>query len=120
MTTGSSGGHFVVVIGLACGLLSMNFRLCSEMFVYMLVRDLTNAGIRLNLIGPLEGARVLHRCLTESNLLLDMLFDAASAEAENNRPPVHLPLPRVAFTPCPLLSVLADAHSRLYSRLFSS
>jgi len=52
----SENGHTVTVFGAVCGLLGVSdIIVVLDMLIYMTIRDMVSAAVRLNLIGPLEG-----------------------------------------------------------------
>jgi urease accessory protein UreF len=104
-------GHAVTCFGAICGLIHVDERLCVSMFVYTTVRDMINAAIRLNLVGPLQGGHLIHQLCTKfDDLVLNQLDVSAM--------PVN-PSDQV-FQTAPLIEILANAHDRLYTRLFNS
>jgi urease accessory protein len=50
--------HYAPIFGAMCGLLGLSRQLTATTFLRCVVRDLFSAAARLNLLGPLEGARM--------------------------------------------------------------
>ena len=76
-----------------------------QVFLYTLLRDLVSAAVRLNIIGPHAGQRLLVELAPELELAA--------------RQSVELELADIAQT-APLVEILQVNHDRLYSRLFQS
>ena len=52
--------HFIPLFGAVCGILGLTQNLTSRMYLRCTLRDLLSSAARLNILGPLEGARL--RC----------------------------------------------------------
>ena len=101
----TDGGHAATCFGAICGMLGVSPNQATSMFLYCTVRDMVNAGVRMNLIGPLEGCALIRTlCRAVENVL-------------QNRAVVHW---TDAHQVAPIVEVLANAHERLYTRLFNS
>jgi len=105
-------GHAATCFGAVCGMLNIDEETCSSMFMYTTTRDMVNAAVRMNLIGPLEGGRLTNElCIAIGELVHRQLVSKSSAADMN-----------IAFAHqvCPLVEILSNAHDRLYTRLFNS
>ena len=51
-------GHYWPIFGALCGLLKLSADVTDRIFLRLLLRDLFSCAARLNIIGPLEGARM--------------------------------------------------------------
>lgn len=112
-------GHNATCFGAVCGLLGTDEETCCSMFLYTTTRDMVNAAVRMNLIGPIEGGRLTHDlCLAVEKLVAENL---ANRFEENNTGSGKGELDvEFAHQVCPLIEILSNAHDRLYTRLFNS
>ena len=79
------------------------------MHLYMQARDQVSAAVRMNLIGPLEGARVLAVVAAEAKVVVDgRVVEGGEVDVDE------------AFVCVPWMEIMGDAHERLYTRLFNS
>ena len=69
--------------------------------LYTTARDVTSAAVRLDLLGPIEGASMLHG-------LRDLMQELAAEPHEQS------------WQIDPILDVIQGTHDSLYSRLFLS
>jgi urease accessory protein UreF/urease accessory protein UreH len=119
-TSSSSGnrGHAATCFGAVCGLLGVSPYHAANMFLYTVTRDIVNAGVRMNLIGPIEGGHLIHLLCAKISAVLDEIFRCIEIGAKH----LHSEIlePHAAHQVAPLLEILANAHDRLYSRLFNS
>lgn len=127
-------GHNATCFGAVCGLLGIDEETCCTMFLYTTARDMVNAAVRMNLIGPLEGGRLTHDlCLAVEKLVTEELLNRfereetkeSNCDSETEENSQHNGGPEVldvafAHQVCPLIEILANAHDRLYTRLFNS
>jgi urease accessory protein len=101
----SRHAHFGPVFGAVVRALGMAHAQAIRLFVFMHLRGVIAAAVRLNIVGPMEGQA--------------MQFQLASqAEAVAQRG-ATLGLDYLAHT-APLLDFWQGAHDRLYSRLFQT
>lgn len=68
--TPHSNGHFAPIFGAVCGLNNIPWSLAQRMFARCLSRDLLSAAARLNIIGPLQGARLQGQLRVDIEALL--------------------------------------------------
>ena len=132
-------GHAATCFGAVCGLLGIDEETCASMFLYTCARDMVNAAIRMNLIGPLEGGYVTNQlCQAIEDLIktqlvphlrLPLTLDVSTSTSESAQIPTATPVSHPymnimdissAHQVCPLLEILSNAHDRLYTRLFNS
>lgn len=105
-------GHAATCFGAVAGMLKIDSETCSSMFLYTTARDMVNAAVRMNLIGPLEGMQVTNElCTSISELIKTQLIPSLNDGSFDTSS---------AHQVCPLVEVLANAHDRLYTRLFNS
>lgn len=122
-----SSGHAATCFGAVCGLLDINNETCVSMFLYTTARDMVNAAVRMNLIGPLEGGCVTNELCSGVNKLIEMFLDMIiqSCRDEDDSQVTSGKGTTTASTNighqvAPLVEVLSNAHDRLYTRLFNS
>ena len=98
-------GHFAPVLG-ACGTrLGLDEENTARLFLFLCLRGLVSAAVRLGVVGPLEGQAVQWRLSREAESCLVAAADATVEDATQT---------------APLLDLLQGAQDRLYSRLFQS
>ena len=103
-------GQSATCFGAVCGLLHISPDQSAAMFLYTVARDLINAGVRMNLVGPIEGGYLINVLCSRISVVLERFFERRCSALE----------PCSAHQVAPLLEILANAHDRLYSRLFNS
>ncbi len=96
-------GHFAPVFGAALARLDVALAEATGLFLYLHLRSVVSAALRLNLVGPLEAQRIQDR--------LSPLAAELAAQA------VDFTLEDLAQT-APLLDLWQGAHDRLDARLF--
>jgi urease accessory protein len=97
--------HYVPVFGSVCRMLGVSLAEARRMFLFITIRDLIAAAVRLNLMGTFQGQAVLHQ------------LSAWARRVDEDT--AHLTLEDVAQT-APLLDILQATHDRQYSKLFQS
>jgi urease accessory protein len=102
---GSLRGHHAPVFGAALRALGVERDATQRLALYLALRALTSAAIRLGLIGPHEAQRVQHDLAPR----LDEVLEACGG----------LPVHAVTQT-TPVNELLGAMHDTLYSRLFQS
>ncbi len=98
-------GHFPVVFGVVAASLQIDVEQSTRLFLYMMLRSLVFSGIRLGIVGPLEGQALQYR--------LRGFIDALAARCRQSDPQ------GMAQT-APLVELFQASQDRLYSRLFQS
>jgi urease accessory protein len=98
-------GHFPVVFGVVAAALDIDVEQSTRLFLYMVLRGTISSGIRLNIVGPLEGQALQYR--------LRSFIDALAARCKRFDPQ------SMAHT-APLVELFQASQDRLYSRLFQS
>ena len=61
------GGHVTTVLGAVSRLLQLNAHDTTRLYGYCVARDVVNAAVRLNLIGPMEGQTILLRHASQAS-----------------------------------------------------
>ncbi|KAL4095075.1 hypothetical protein PRIC1_008453 [Phytophthora ramorum] len=99
------GVHHAVLFGVVCALLGVQAEAAQRMYLFVTTRDVLSAATRLNLVGPLEAAKLQF----EATPLLEKVF-----EAKKNR--------RVddSYSSAPVLDLVQAMHDQLYTRIFNS
>ena len=101
----SRHAHFGPVFGAVVRALGMAHAQAIRLFVFMHLRSVIAAAVRLNIVGPMEGQAIQFQ-----------LSSQAEAVAQRG---ATLGLDHLAQT-APLLDLWQGAHDRLYSRLFQT
>ena len=97
--------HLAPVFGASLASLGAGRHETQALYLYVALRGVTSAAVRLGLLGPHEAQR-LQRCHGRT---LDAVLDACASLT-----------PDEAATAFPLLDVMGATHDRLYARLFQS
>ncbi|KAF0693477.1 Aste57867_15574 [Aphanomyces stellatus] len=98
-------GHHVVVLGVVCGALGMDAMAAQRLLLFMTLRDTLSAATRLNVVGPLESARLQTQL---APLAEDIL------QSKKDRPVSD------AYQSAPFLDLVQARHDQLYTRIFNS
>lgn len=98
-------GHLAPLFGLICRLLQLPLERVASLFLFMTLRDMISAAVRLSIVGPLAGQRL--QCELSGTL------------QENIEIAKQIPWQAIRQT-APLVELLQSNHDRLYSRLFQS
>lgn len=125
---GGRAGHAATCFAAVCGLAGIHARTCVSMFMYITTRDMVNAAVRMNIVGPLEGGCLINELCSNLEILLNQLLTTADDGCTSNnlaerRTCDAAPNRTLLFTPhqvAPVVEILANAHDRLYTRLFNS
>ena len=75
-----------------------------RLFLFLHCRSIVSAAVRLNIVGPYGGQRLL----TQLSERVDHAIDMYGGQS------------KVSFQTNPLLDLLQNHHDRLYSKLFNS
>jgi urease accessory protein UreF len=138
-------GHYAPLFGAICGVLNVSQSLTCRMFFRCMLRDIFSSAARLNIVGPLEGAKrqrefsmvveKLHEnleyCDGDDSLSADFFNSKAFSErmkdtCDDDITTINdkmidmtrkLPEP---VTTSPILEILQARHDVLYARLFNS
>jgi urease accessory protein len=97
--------HYAPVFGAALASIGIGKEEALALHVYLALRGVASAAVRLGLVGPLEAQRLQAR----HGATLDLVLADCSALGPDD-----------AATSAPLLDVLGATHDRLYARLFQS
>ena len=98
-------GHFPVVFGAVAAALQIDVEQSTRLFLYIALRSLVFSGIRLGIVGPLEGQALRYR--------LRSFIDALAARSQQFDP-------QCMAQTAPLVELFQASQDRLYSRLFQS
>jgi urease accessory protein len=98
-------GHFSVVFGAVAAGLEIDLTQSTRLFLYIALRGLISSGIRLGIIGPLEGQSLLYH--------MRSFVDRLAADRRTGAP-------RVMAQTAPLVELFQASQDRIYSRLFQS
>ncbi|VFQ66814.1 unnamed protein product [Cuscuta campestris] len=102
---GRSSFHHAPVFGLVCGLLGLDAETSQKGYMYVTSRDVVSAATRLNLVGPIGAAVLLHQIALISDDLLRKWMNKGVEDACQT---------------CPLVDTIQACHGYLFSRLFCS
>jgi urease accessory protein len=97
--------HFAVAMGAVCRILSIPETQVSRLMIFMSMRSVISAGIRLGIIGPLAGQSLQLRLSPVAETLASRALRISPEE--------------IAQT-SPMADLLQGCQDRLYSRLFQS
>jgi urease accessory protein len=100
-----SCGHFAPVFGAATRSLGLKRPRAASLFLFLHLRGLVAAAIRLGIVGPMEGQALQHRLGPVAGEILAQCDTLVVAEAAQT---------------APLLEIWQGTQDRLYSRLFQS
>jgi urease accessory protein len=98
-------GHLAPALGAVLGNLGFGRRQAAGLLLFMTLRGVISAAVRLGIIGPLEGQRIEFELGPEARALADKSRDLTTDDL---------------FQTSPLIEVFGGTHDRLYSRLFRS
>ncbi|KAJ8906893.1 hypothetical protein NDN08_003377 [Rhodosorus marinus] len=98
-------GHFPVVFGYACGALGVNFGETQRLFLFITLRGVISAAVRLGIVGTFEAQRVQSSLYGKAECLLS---EFAGLSVDD------------AYVSSPLVEIFQSCHDRLYSKLFTS
>ncbi|KAI8835332.1 hypothetical protein BC829DRAFT_365379, partial [Chytridium lagenaria] len=102
-------GHLPVTFGMTCFCLGLSLETTQYLLLFQHARSIISAAVRLNLVGPYAGQKLLLaiRPDTESILQSGELGFAKRADGE-------------AYQCAPVVDLVQGMHDQLYSRLFNS
>jgi urease accessory protein len=99
------GVHHAVLFGVVCALLGVQAEPTQRMYLFVTTRDVLSAATRLNLVGPMEAAKLQF----EATPLLEQVF-----QAKKNREMSD------SYSSAPVLDLVQAMHDQLYTRIFNS
>lgn len=67
----NGGGNAAVVFGAVCGILGLEDKEAAQGYLYTQVRDAVSACVRMNIMGPLEGAGIIREIMEEVGKIID-------------------------------------------------
>jgi urease accessory protein len=100
-----SAGHFAPVFGMVCRELEIDLVPVIRLFLFLTLRGLVSAAVRLGIAGTLEGQSLQWRMAPFAEALVIPASEIAMEDAAQT---------------APLLDLLQGGQDRLYSRLFQS
>lgn len=103
--SGKVAAHLAPVFGASMAALGGSKEETPALYLYMVLRGVVSAAVRLGVVGPHEAQRVQAR---HGATLDSVLAECASVA------------PADAAIVCPLLDIMGATHDRLYARLFQS
>ncbi|KAJ1652625.1 hypothetical protein IWQ61_007081 [Dispira simplex] len=102
---GTTQGHFPVSFGLVARCLSLSLEKAQQLFLFMFVRQIISAAVRLNIVGPYHAQIALTTAKLPTERVLAITRTLRSPEACQTSPTVD---------------IFQGTHDRLYSRIFNS
>ena len=130
--------HFAPLFGAVCGALHVSKNLTLKMFLRCVLRDIFSSAARLNILGPLEGAKkqrefsfVVEKMLKSFANQSDSIPSSENHNCENgfaisglsSNETTRINRKRKIIEPVtksPILELIQARHDVLYARLFSS
>lgn len=98
-------GHFAPVFGAVAGILGVSRERAAQVYMYVSLRGLLSAAVRLGVVGPMEGQAIQHELGAEATAVAERCGRLGVDEAAQTSP---------------LIDLLQGSQDRLYSRLFQS
>uniref|UniRef100_A0A7S3A2Y7 Urease accessory protein UreF n=1 Tax=Rhodosorus marinus TaxID=101924 RepID=A0A7S3A2Y7_9RHOD len=98
-------GHFPVVFGYACSALGIDIGEIQRLFLFITLRGIISAAVRLGIVGTFEAQRVQSSLYGKAETILS---EFAGLSVDD------------AHVSSPLVEIFQSCHDRLYSRLFTS
>ncbi len=98
-------GHLAPALGAVLGNLGFGRRLAAGLLIFMTLRGVISAAVRLGIIGPLEGQRIEFELGPEAHQLAHKCRDLTMDDL---------------FQTSPLIEIFGGTHDLLYSKLFRS
>lgn len=98
-------GHWPIVFGAIGGSLGLDAPRLARLLLFITVRGLISAGVRLGIVGPIQAQTVQFELHGYAELLVERALTCGVDDATQTSPPVEL---------------MQGVHDRLYSRLFVS
>lgn len=99
------GVHHAVLFGVVCALLDVDRQQAQRMYLFVTTRDVLSAATRLNLVGPMEAARLQF----EATPLIDKVFEDKKDRGVED-----------SYSSAPVLDLVQAMHDQLYTRIFNS
>lgn len=108
-------GHAAPVWGAVASAVAIDPIDLSQMFLFMHLRSLVTAAVRLGIVGPMQAQAIQQELSTYGSGRAQRALEAAPGEAGRGDAE-----PGGAAQTAPLLDLLQSTHDRLYSKLFIS
>ncbi len=97
--------HFAPILGASCQLLDVDVPAAVRLFLFLTLRSLISASVRLGIAGPMEGQTLQWKLSAYAESLVKPILQMEWEDAAQT---------------APLLDLMQGTHDRLYSRLFQS
>lgn len=97
--------HFAPIFGVCCRALGMSLTDTRQLFLFLTIRGVLSAAVRLNAIGAYDAQQIQLELSPEMDRALDETAHLDANDAQQT---------------APLLELFQMSHDRLYSRLFQS
>ena len=97
--------HVALVFGFISQVVGLELVRASRLFLFQQLRTLTNAAVRLGIVGPMEGQTLQYRLAPLAELIVSRSLTQSLADLSQSMP---------------LLDLWQGTQGRLYSRLFQS
>jgi len=97
--------HYAPLFGASLAALGFERRDALALYMYLSLRGIVSAAVRLGIVGPYEAQRLQHRQAATLDATIEQCAGLSWREAA---------------TTAPLIDLFAGAHDRLYTRLFQS
>ncbi|KND01561.1 uncharacterized protein SPPG_03361 [Spizellomyces punctatus DAOM BR117] len=107
-----TAGHLPICFGVVSNCLGISLERTSHLFLFLHVRAILSAAIRLNLVGPYQGQQLLLTLQKSVESVLKKQCEIKSGVDEE--------IGRGAWQTAPVVDILQGLHDRLYSRMFNS
>ena len=106
-------GHYSLIFGALCQLLGLSLPVTVRLYLRIVVRDVIMAASRLNIVGPLEGAKLQAE-------LAPVMEEQCKLYLEKRHVKLSQHLPDLPTQTWPIFEIIQSNHDLLYSRLFNS
>lgn len=105
LRAGQQPMHLAPIFGAVCGALDVEAQRTARLFLFLNLRGLVSAAVRLGIVGPMEGQNLQWRLTPRAEVLVDVGMQIGVTDAAQT---------------APLLDLMQGTQDRLYSRLFQS
>ncbi|KAJ3378518.1 hypothetical protein HDU92_007354 [Lobulomyces angularis] len=125
--------HLPIAFALACIFLDISLKNCIDLQLFLHTRQIISSAIRLNLIGPYRGQKLIldfnnYCCTIIDNFLqlnyqvssLDLIDKSKFLDTKNLDDSIMFNNNVQYYQTSPLQDIIQGTHDRLYSRLFNS
>jgi urease accessory protein len=98
-------GHWPVLFGAVCGVLGVREEKLARVLLFVTLRGLVSAAVRLGIVGPMQGQAVQYELYPYGESLVREILERKVTEISQTSP---------------MMELMQGVHDRLYSRLFQS